>query len=144
MKLVIQRVIKASVSVENKQVSSIGHGLLILLGIHEDDSTEDVVAAAQKISRMRIMSDSEGKMNRSVKDVNGSVLVVSQFTLISDTRKGNRPSFIKAALPDKAKKLYETFVQELKNQEVKRVETGAFGAYMQVELVNDGPVTIVI
>ena len=143
MKTVIQRVKRALVTVHNKKTAQIGHGLLVLLGIHKEDNESAVVKAAQKIADMRIMSDAQGKMNQSVKDIDGAILVVSQFTLLADTKKGNRPSFTHAADPEKAERLYELFIQELKNQKVKRVETGVFGAYMQIELVNDGPVTIV-
>ena len=135
MKTVIQRVKRASVTVNNKKTAQIGHGLLVLLGIHKEDNESAVVKAAQKTADMRIMSDAQGKMNQSVKDINGSILVVSQFTLLADTKKGNRPLFTDAAPPKRAEQLYELFVQELINQKVKRVEKGIFGAYMEVELV---------
>lgn len=144
MKLVIQRVANASASVDGKLISSIGEGYLILLGIGKEDDENSVKKMAEKIVKLRIMSDSEKKMNKSIIDVDGEILVVSQFTLLADTSGGNRPSFIKAALPDQAKKLYELFVEELTKLGVKKVETGEFGAYMEVSLVNDGPVTIVL
>jgi D-tyrosyl-tRNA(Tyr) deacylase len=144
MKLVIQRVKQALVTVADRKTSSIGQGIVVLLGIHKDDTKEEVVTSARKIAHLRIMADAEGKMNRSVKDVNDSVLVVSQFTLLADTTKGNRPSFIDAADPQKAKQLYELFIKELKKEGIKNVKSGKFGAYMQVKLINDGPVTIVI
>jgi D-tyrosyl-tRNA(Tyr) deacylase len=144
MKLVIQRVNKASVSIENKTISSIGKGYLILLGVGKEDTKEFVKKMTEKVVKLRIVSDENDKMNRSILDVNGEILVVSQFTLLADTTGGNRPSFIQAALPDQAKPLYELFVSELKRLGVKKVETGQFGEYMKVSLVNDGPVTITI
>ena len=143
MKTVIQRVTRASVSVEGKIISEIGNGFLILLGIGKEDSAEIVKKSAEKIVKLRIMPDENDKMNKSILDVSGAILVVSQFTLLADTTGGNRPSFINAALPEKAKELYELFVSELKRLGVKKVETGKFGTYMEVLLVNDGPVTIV-
>lgn len=144
MRAVIQRVSRASVSVTNKEVARIGQGLVILLGVARDDEEQDVRHLAEKIVKLRIFSDENKLMNRSVLDVKGSALIVSQFTLLADTTKGNRPSFIAAAAPDKAKKLYELFIEELKCLGVKQVAEGQFGAYMQVELLNDGPVTIVL
>ena len=144
MKLVIQRVTKASVSVQEKIISEIGNGFLILLGIGKEDSEGAVRKMAEKIVKLRIMSDSEDKMNKSILDVSGEILVVSQFTLLADTTGGNRPSFINAALPEKAKELYELFIEELKRLGVKKVEMGKFGTYMEVSLVNYGPVTIVL
>ncbi len=143
MKVVIQRVTKAKVSIDSKKVSKIGLGLLILLGIGQDDTQQDVTQMAQKISKLRIMSDENKKMNRSIIDVKGEILVVSQFTLLANTQKGNRPSFINAADPQKAKKLYRTFVDQLANLGIP-VKTGEFGAYMHISLINDGPVTIVL
>ncbi|MCR4264074.1 MAG: D-aminoacyl-tRNA deacylase [Candidatus Roizmanbacteria bacterium] len=144
MRTVIQRVARASVSVDTKEVSSIGNGFLILLGIGKDDSEETIKKIAEKIIKLRIMSDENDKMNKSILDVDGEILVVSQFTLLADTSGGNRPSFINAASPDMARKLYELFVEELIRLGVKKVETGNFGTYMQVSLVNDGPATFIL
>lgn len=143
MRTVIQRVSSASVIVEEKVVGSIENGILVFLGIEESDTDEDIDWLCSKLSSMRIFSDEEGKMNHSVNDVNGSVLVVSQFTLHAKTKKGNRPSFIRAAHPDIAIPIYKKFVQFLKTK-IPKVETGEFGADMKVDLVNDGPVTIFI
>jgi len=143
MKLIIQRVNKASVSVDDKVVGEINKGLFILLGIAEGDSEDEVYAMAQKISKLRIMADENDKMNLSVLDTKSSILVVSQFTLIADTKKGNRPSFVKAANPKKAEKLYSLFISELKALGIK-VETGEFGKYMKIDTELDGPVTIVL
>lgn len=141
---VIQRVKNASVTIEGKLHSEIGVGLLVLLGIGQDDTQEDIDWLAKKIVQMRIFSDSEQKMNLSVQDVDGDILLVSQFTLLASTKKGNRPSFIEAARPEIAIPLYEKsiaiFSQELGNP----IQTGEFGADMQVNLLNDGPVTIII
>jgi len=144
MKLVIQRVTKASVSVQEKIISEIGNGFLILLGIGKEDTEETIRKIAEKIVKLRIMSDENDKMNKSILDVDGEILVVSQFTLLADTTGGNRPSFIDAAPPEQAKELYELFVEELIQLGVKKVETGNFGAYMRVSLINDGPVTIIL
>lgn len=144
MKVVIQRVSKASVTIENSVVASIGNGLLILLGIVDDDGKEDINWLSNKISNLRIFEDDNGVMNKSVLDVNGDVIVVSQFTLHASTKKGNRPSYIKAAKPDVAVPLYEDFVSQLELDLNKSVQTGEFGADMKVELINDGPVTIII
>lgn len=144
MKAVIQRVSSASVAVEGAVKSAIGAGLLILLGIENADGTEDIEWLAAKIINLRIFNDENGLMNLSVQDINGQLLVVSQFTLHASTKKGNRPSFIAAARPETAIPLYEQFVQTAQNLLNKPVLTGEFGAYMQVELCNDGPVTIVI
>lgn len=142
MKAVVQRVSQASVVVDNAEVGAIGGGLLILLGIHRDDSEEDLTYLAGKIVGLRVFTDENGKMNRSIVDVGGSILLVSQFTLYGDTRKGRRPGFDHAARPDKAIPLYERMVNQLK--ESVPVETGVFGAKMTVSLTNDGPVTLVI
>lgn len=142
MKIVIQRVKRASVSIDNELYNQIQQGLLLLVGVAPDDAQEDVAYAARKIANMRIFSDDEDKMNLSVKDVNGEILSISQFTLYADTKKGNRPSFIGAAQPDLASQLYDDF-NELLGREIP-VKTGVFAADMQVELVNDGPVTIVL
>jgi D-tyrosyl-tRNA(Tyr) deacylase len=143
MRLVVQRVEKAKViSVEtDKVLGEIGIGLFVLVGIKKGDSENEVGVLAQKLSKLRVMSDKAGKMNLSVNDVGGSILVVSQFTLHADTSGGNRPSFINAEEPDKAKKLYELFIEKLKENGIK-VETGSFGDYMKIEAVLDGPVTI--
>lgn len=142
MKIVIQRVKHAQVSIEQDLYSSIGNGLLLLVGVGPDDSQEDVDYAVRKILNMRIFSDQEGKMNVSIKDIEGEILSISQFTLYADTKKGNRPAFTGAAKPDAATRYYDSFNQQL-SQEVP-VKTGVFGADMQVELVNDGPVTIIL
>lgn len=144
MKLVIQRVTNASVSIDGKTISEIKGGFLILLGFGKEDSEDAVRKMAEKIIKLRIMSDENDKMNKSILDVQGEVLVVSQFTLLADTSGGNRPSFINAAPPEKAKKLYELFILELKRLGINKVETGSFGTYMHVTLTNDGPVTIMV
>jgi len=141
---VIQRVSEASVSIDHKIKSSIGNGLFILLGIGHEDDHEDLVWLINKITKMRIFSDHEGKMNLTLGDVGGSALVVSQFTLLASTKKGNRPSFTNAAMPDKAMPLYESFLQLLSAEMGKEVQSGTFGADMKVALCNDGPVTIVL
>jgi D-tyrosyl-tRNA(Tyr) deacylase len=143
MRVVLQRVTRARVVVNEEVVGAIGPGLLALLGVAGDDSEEDARWLADKVVGLRIFNDAEGKMNRSVADVGGAVLVVSQFTLHGDCRKGRRPSFIAAAGPEKAIPLYEAFVAGVRSQGIP-VQTGRFGAMMQVELVNDGPVTLII
>ncbi len=143
MKLVIQRVSKASVSVDSKVVGKIEKGLFVLLGVREGDSNKDVDILAGKLAKMRIMGDKKGKMNLSIKDVSASVLVVSQFTLHADTKKGNRPSFIKAAEPDLARDLYKYFVTKLVELGI-HTKTGKFGAYMDIDAKLDGPVTILL
>ena len=143
MKVVIQRVSEASVKVSGEIVGEISQGLLLLVGIEENDEKEDAEWLAKKILDLRIFSDEEGKMNRSVKDINGEILCVSQFTLIADYKKGNRPSFIKAAKPEKAVPLFEYFKGLIKSSGLK-TESGIFGADMKVSLLNDGPVTIVM
>ena len=143
MRLVLQRVKKASVFVDNKVVGEIGLGLLVLLGVEQNDDKEDVLWLVKKLLGIRVLSDENGKMNLSLKQVNGSVLVVSQFTLHASTKKGNRPSYMNAAEPKKANEFYEEFILQIKNEGV-QVQTGAFGANMQVELINDGPVTLVL
>jgi D-tyrosyl-tRNA(Tyr) deacylase len=142
MKIVLQRVSSASVKVDSEIVGSIDHGMLLLIGFSSNDTQESILPTLEKIVKLRIFSDEEGKMNKSVLDVNGSALLVSQFTLYADTKKGNRPSFIEAARPEQAIPLYEFFITEMKKR-ISKVETGIFGADMKVELVNDGPVTIV-
>lgn len=143
MKAVIQRVSEASVKVNNEITGEISQGLLLLVGIEENDEKEDTEWLAKKILDLRIFSDEEGKMNRSVKDIYGEILCVSQFTLIADYKKGNRPSFIKAAKPEKAVPLFEYFKGLIKSSGLK-TESGIFGADMKVSLLNDGPVTIVM
>lgn len=144
MRLVIQRVNKASVTIDNVVYSSINKGLMVLVGIEGADEDKDTDWLCQKLVNMRIFSDTEGKMNLSLKDINGDLLIVSQFTLHASTQKGNRPSFIKAARPEKAIPLYESFIKKLNSELGKECKTGVFGADMKVELVNDGPVTIVM
>jgi D-tyrosyl-tRNA(Tyr) deacylase len=144
MKVVIQRVSEASVTVGREIPAVIGTGLLILLGIVEDDTQDDINWLTNKIVNLRIFGDENGLMNKSIKDIDGDIIVVSQFTLHALTKKGNRPSYIKAAKPDVAIPLYETFVQQLETDFGKKVQTGEFGAMMDVGLINDGPVTIII
>lgn len=143
MRAVIQKVLKASVSVGGK-VSSIETGLLILLGIEESDLTDDIVWLSGKIARLRVFKDDDEVMNLSLQDVGGQAMVISQFTLHASTKKGNRPSYIRAAKPETAIPLYEKFIKQLETDIGREVKTGEFGAYMQVALVNDGPVTIII
>jgi D-tyrosyl-tRNA(Tyr) deacylase len=144
MRVVIQRVSSASVLVDKKVIGSCGKGLLILAGIEEADTEEDATWLSAKIINLRIFNDVEDKMNLSLKEVNGEMLVVSQFTLHASTKKGNRPSYIQAARPEKALPLFNTFVAILRKESGKPVATGEFGANMEVSLVNDGPVTIII
>lgn len=141
---VIQRVSKAGVTIEGKRKAEIQQGLLVLLGIEETDSQEDIQWLCKKISNMRIFGDEDDKMNLSLLDVQGDILVISQFTLHASTKKGNRPSFIKAAKPDVAIPLYEQFLTTMEGIMHKQVYSGEFGADMKVDLVNDGPVTIII
>ena len=144
MRVVIQRVAHASVTIEGVVKSRIDAGLLVLLGIEHDDNQEDIEWLCKKIAAMRIFSDEAGLMNKSVQDIEGEMIVVSQFTLHASTKKGNRPSFIKAARPETAIPLYEQFVQMLAAESGRPVYTGTFGADMKVELLNDGPVTILM
>ncbi len=144
MRVVIQRVSSAEVRVDGRVTGSIGQGLLILLGIEDADTKEDITWLTGKISRLRIFDDSKGVMNLSVKEVNGEALVVSQFTLHASTKKGNRPSYVRAAKPEIAIPLYENFLSALEMELEKPVRRGIFGAMMQVSLINDGPVTIII
>ncbi|MBU5362299.1 D-tyrosyl-tRNA(Tyr) deacylase [Enterococcus raffinosus] len=141
MRAVIQRVSEASVTIDEQIIGKIGRGFMILLGIHEEDTQEDADYLIRKIPLLRVFEDAEGKINQSLRDVDGSVLSVSQFTLYADTKKGNRPSFVKAARPETAIPLYEYFNEGLR-QAGSTVETGEFGGDMDVALVNDGPVTI--
>ena len=142
MRAVIQRVTKASVTIEGKIHAAIQNGLLVLVGIEDADTTEDIEWLSGKIVSLRIFNDPDGVMNVSVKDIDGEILAVSQFTLHASSKKGNRPSYIKASKPDIAIPLYEKFVQQLSGDLGKKVQTGVFGADMKVELLNDGPVTI--
>ncbi len=143
MKIVIQRVSESSVKVDGKIIGEIGTGFMLLCGIDESDENEDADWLVKKILDLRIFGDEEGKLNLSIKDIKGEILCISQFTLIADYKKGNRPSFIKAAKPDKAIPLFEYFKAELKKSGLK-IESGIFGADMKVSLINDGPVTIVM
>jgi D-tyrosyl-tRNA(Tyr) deacylase len=144
MKTVIQRVSSASVTIDSKIVADIQKGLLVLVGIEDADNQEDTNWLCQKIANLRIFGDENDVMNLSVKDINGEIIVVSQFTLQASTKKGNRPSYIKAAKPEVAIPMYEKFVQQLEMELGKKVQTGIFGADMKVALLNDGPVTILI
>lgn len=144
MKAVIQRVKHASVTVNGNIISEIKHGMLLLLGVAENDTSEDIFWLSKKIANLRIFNDENGVMNTSLIDVNGEAIVVSQFTLQASTKKGNRPSYLKAAKPDIAIPLYEEFVKQFESEIGKKVHTGEFGADMKVELLNDGPVTIII
>lgn len=144
MKAVIQRVSKASVTIEEIKVADIKSGLLVLIGIEDADTQEDIDWLSAKIVKLRIFGDEEGLMNRSVEDINGDIIVVSQFTLHAATKKGNRPSYIRAAKPDIAIPLYKAFVKQMEKDLGKKVPTGEFGADMKVALLNDGPVTIII
>ncbi len=142
MRVLIQKVEKASVIIENNKKSSIGKGLLVFLGIEESDNKDDIEWLTGKISRLRVFDDEKGVMNLSVKDIEGEILVVSQFTLHASVKKGNRPSYIRAAKPETAIPLYEEFISILKRESGLNVYSGEFGAYMKVKLINDGPVTI--
>ena len=143
MKVLIQRVKRASVTIDNKLYSKIDKGILALVGIEKSDTIEQVQKMAKKLSGLRIFPDENDKMNRSILDIHGEMLIVSQFTLCGDCKKGTRPSFDKSAAPDIANKLYENFVKEIQNYGIK-TETGVFGAMMDVELINDGPVTFML
>ena len=144
MKVVIQRVSQATVKVSEKIISEIKLGFLILLGVEKSDSKQDIDWLVNKISNLRVFSDNELKMNLSIKDIKGEIIVVSQFTLHAKTKKGNRPSYIKAANPEQAEFLYKEFILQLKNASAVSVQSGVFGANMQVDIVNDGPVTIIM
>jgi len=144
VKVVIQRVSQATVKVSDKIISEIKLGFLILLGVEKSDSKEDINWLVNKISNLRVFSDNELKMNLSIKDIKGEIIVVSQFTLHAKTKKGNRPSYIKAANPEQAEHLYEEFILQLKNESAVSVQSGVFRANMQVDIVNDGPVTIIM
>ena len=142
MRVVVQRVNEASVTINNEIVSKIGKGLLVLVGVEDEDTQEDINWLCQKITQLRIFDDENGIMNKSIKDINGDLIIVSQFTLHASTKKGNRPSYIKAAKPDIAIPLYESFVSTMEDYLGKSVGKGRFGADMKVKLINDGPVTI--
>jgi D-tyrosyl-tRNA(Tyr) deacylase len=144
MRTVIQRVKRASVSIDGRLKAAIGEGLLLLLGIEEGDGKEDIEWLAKKVVQLRIFNDEQGVMNRSVEDIDGEILIISQFTLYAATKKGNRPSYIRAAKPEISLPLYQAFCKQVSFLLGKDVGTGTFGADMQVELLNDGPVTILI
>lgn len=144
MKVVVQRVKRASVTVDNEITGSIEHGLLLLVGITSNDTDEEMRWMCEKILKLRIFEDDDGKMNQSVSDVNGGIIVVSQFTLYGNAKKGNRPSFIEAARPEKAEPMYEEMIQYFKEHSPLNIQSGIFGAMMDVELVNDGPVTLIL
>jgi D-tyrosyl-tRNA(Tyr) deacylase len=144
VRIVLQRVTEASVKIDNEVKGQIDHGFLILVGIENEDEKSDADWLIQKINGLRVFTDQEGKMNLSIQDVKGSILLISQFTLFASTKKGNRPSYIQAARPEIAIPLYTYFTEQLKNQTQLKVETGVFGADMKVSLINDGPVTISI
>lgn len=144
MKVVVQRVSRASVTVEGEKVAAINDGVLVLLGIEDADTQQDIVWLCNKIANLRIFNDDNGVMNKSLLDVDGEAIVVSQFTLHASTKKGNRPSYIKAAKPEVAIPIYEAFLKQLENDLGKQVYSGVFGADMKVELLNDGPVTIIM
>lgn len=144
MRAIIQRVLQASVTIEQNTYSEIGNGLLVLVGVEENDDEQDANYIANKIVQMRIFSDDNGKMNRNIQDIKGEILIVSQFTLIADTKKGNRPSFIRAARPEKAIPLYELVIEKMQYEVNKKIKTGVFSADMKVQLINDGPVSIII
>ena len=144
MRVVLQRVKNASVTVSGETISEIGEGLLLLVGVAKDDGEGEASWLAGKIAGLRIFNDEDGKMNLGVRDVGGEILAVSQFTLLADTRKGKRPSFIQAALPEEAEPLFDYFCERLREAGIASVQTGSFGAMMDVALVNDGPVTIVL
>ena len=143
MRAVVQRVTESSVDVRDKTIGEIGNGLLVLLGVASDDTEDDAAQIAKKVAQLRIFNDAGGKFNLSLEDVDGAVLLISQFTLLGDARKGNRPSFITAARPEQAVPLYESVTQHLRDRSI-TVATGEFGAHMQVHLTNDGPVTILL
>jgi D-aminoacyl-tRNA deacylase len=144
MRIVVQKVKEASVTVKEKVSGEIEHGLLLLIGIHEKDTKKEADWCCKKIPKLRIFTDNDGKMNYSVKDVNGSILAVSQFTLYGNVKKGTRPSFIEAARPEVAEPLYDYIIEKLKKESGLQVESGEFGAMMDVELINNGPVTLIL
>lgn len=144
MRTVIQRVTQAKVTINNKKVGEIQHGYVVLLGVEDEDTIEDVKWLSSKITKLRLFNDEEGKMNLNIRDVKGNILVVSQFTLHAKTKKGNRPSYIKAGHPVHANKMYEDFIDELFNLLDQPIQSGEFGGDMQISMTNDGPVTIII
>ena len=144
MKLVVQRVIKCDLKIDRKIFSSIGYGMVIFIGISKEDDFSLLNKLATKISKLRIFNDEFGKMNKNINEINGEILLVSQFTLCADTKKGNRPSFIGAASPEYAIKIYNSFIGELKKIISTKIQTGKFGADMKINLINDGPVTIIL
>ena len=144
MKIVIQRVERASVTINGSVSGAIEKGLLLLVGIHETDTKKEIDWCCRKIPKLRIFEDDDGKMNHSVQDIGGGLLVVSQFTLYGNAKKGNRPSFIEAAKPDKAEPMYDYMIDKLKSESGLKVESGEFGAMMDVELINSGPVTLIL
>ena len=144
MKLVVQRVKNSSVTVNNNLVGKIDKGYMVLLGVGPDDTEEIADYLVQKLVKLRIFEDENGKMNLSIKDIDGELLIISQFTLYAECNSGNRPSFVNAAKPEKANKLYEYFIEKCKEENIKKVQSGIFGADMKVELLNDGPVTIIL
>lgn len=144
MKVILQRVSSASVTVGKEITGAINQGLLLLVGIHQDDTTEQIDWMCEKILKLRVFEDEDGKMNKSVSDIGGDIMIVSQFTLYGDTRKGTRPSFIEAAKPEKAEPMYEEMVNYFREYTDLEIQTGKFGAMMDVELVNDGPVTLIL
>ena len=144
MKLVIQRVIESNLTIDKKIYSSIGYGMIIFIGISANDNVGVLNKIASKVSKLRIFNDEFGKMNKNINDINGEILLVSQFTLYADTKKGNRPSFIKAAKPENAIKIYNIFIKELQTYINTKIKTGKFGADMKINLINDGPVTIIL
>lgn len=144
MRLVVQRVLKSTLKINGTPYSEIEQGLLLLLGIEESDSLDDIIWLVSKVRSLRIFEDEEGKLNLDVNQINGEIMVVSQFTLFASTKKGNRPSFLRSAKPEVAMPLYESFISKLSPLITKPIKTGQFGADMQIELINDGPVTLII
>ena len=144
MKLVIQRVIESNLTIDKKIYSSIGYGMVIFIGISVNDNESVLKKIASKVSKLRIFNDEFGKMNKNINDINGEILLVSQFTLYADTKKGNRPSFIMAAKPENAIKIYNSFIKELQTHTKTKIKTGKFAADMKINLINDGPVTIIL
>tara|TARA_S200000501_G_scaffold331624_1_gene333767 strand:+ start:420 stop:860 length:441 start_codon:yes stop_codon:yes gene_type:complete len=144
LKLVVQRVIKCDLKIDKKIFSSIGYGMVVFIGISKEDNFSLLNKLATKISKLRIFNDEFGKMNKNINEINGEILLVSQFTLYADTKKGNRPSFIGAANPEYAIKIYNSFIEELKKIIITKIQIGKFGADMKINLINDGPVTIIL
>jgi D-tyrosyl-tRNA(Tyr) deacylase len=144
LKLVIQRVIESNLTIDKKIYSSIGYGMVIFIGISVNDNESILKKIASKVSKLRIFNDEFGKMNKNINEIKGEILLVSQFTLYADTKKGNRPSFIMAAKPENAIKIYNSFIKELQTHTKTKIKTGKFGADMKINLINDGPVTIIL